>query len=115
MIPSADLVKTDAAGTKTTSFKTAISASGKLNGNTVSTSSSNSATVKVTDKASSTITSQTAKNKIIFPGVSTEVASFDLNVKNDSMEVNTIAFDVTAGKFNTNAVSDLTIDFGGSI
>ena len=112
-IPSANL-RMGTAGNET-SFKVAISAGGKLNGNTVNTSSSNSATVKVINKSSATIVADTAKNKIIFPGVSTEVAAFDLNVKNDSMEINTIAFDVTPGKYDSSKISDLTIDFGGTV
>ena len=107
-IPSASLVNGN-------TFKVTVSASGKIDGNTVSTSSTNGATVKVMDKASATIVAQTAKNKIIFPGVSTEIAAFDLNIKNDSAEITKVELDVTSNKFLPEDVSDLTIDFGGSV
>ena len=107
-IPNADLKATD-------EFKVTVSASGKIDGNTVSTSSTNGANVKVMDKASATIVAQTAKNKIIFPGVSTEIAAFDLNIKNDSAELTKVELTVSSNDFSTDDVSDLTIDFGGSV
>jgi hypothetical protein len=100
----------------TDEFKVTVSAAGKIDGNTVSTSATNGAKVIVMDKASATIVAETAKNKIIFPGVSTEIAAFDLNVKNDNAEVNKIVFTVNdVANWSTNDISDVTVDFGGSV
>ncbi len=109
-IPSANL----RAHTDTTTFRVTVWAEGKLNGNTVSSARNNSATVKVMSKSAATISTQTAKSKMIVPGVDTEIASFDYKVKNDNMEVNTLWLKVGAG-FTTSNVDNLTIDFGGNV
>ena len=95
-------------------FKVSVEVSGKSDGNTVSTSPVNSATVTVTDKASWTVSKKTVKNRVLLPWKDEEIAAFDYKVKNDSMEVNTMQLKV-AGNFTPDYVDDLSINFGGSV
>ena len=107
MIPHASLKAND-------TFKFTVSVEGKLDGNDTKSSDLNSAKVTATAGATSTIVANTTDNKLIVkPGVSTKVASFNYNVKNDSKDVNSIEL-IVAG-FNASDLDDLTIDFGGSV
>ena len=109
-IPNADLTTTNV----TSSFKFSVSAAGKLDGNDTETSSLNSAKVTITDRATSTIVGNTTDNKqIIKPGVSTKVASFNYNVKNDSIDLSSLQL-TTAG-ITASMLDDVTVDFGGNV
>ncbi|MBR6908287.1 hypothetical protein IKN40_07605 [bacterium] len=88
-------------------FRFEVSVEGKADGNTVSSSPLTSAYVKVRGQADTSAIASTAKSKIIFPGVSTEIASFEYTVKNDNVEVG--GFEVAG--LNASDISDLTIDF----
>ena len=107
MIPNADLVATD-------TFKFKVAVAGKLDGNDTVSSDLNSANVTATAGATSTVVANTTDNKLIVkPGVSTKVASFNYNVKNDSMDISTMQLVVDG--FTAADIDDLTIDFWGSV
>ncbi|MBQ7616435.1 hypothetical protein IJS64_00115 [bacterium] len=46
---------------------------------------------------------------MIFPGVSTEIASFDYTVKNDNAELSTMF--IQTATFDSDDLNDLTVDF----
>jgi hypothetical protein len=95
-------------------FRFAVAAQGKLDGNDTTSSSVNSAKVTVTAGATSTVVANTTDNKqIIKPGESRKIASFNYNVKNDSVDINNMEFIVDS--IDAATLDDLTIDFGGSI
>ena len=95
-------------------FKFNVTVAGKLDGNDTSSSALKTAKVTATAGASSSIVANTTDNKqIIKPGVSTKVASFNYNVKNDSIDVNKLYLKVAG--FNADNLDDLTVDFGGSV
>jgi hypothetical protein len=86
MIPNADLASNDA-------FRVAVTAEGKLDGNTTTSSPIYSANVKVKGSATAAVVASTNnKNLIVLPGSRTEVASFNYNVKNDSMDLTSVEF-----------------------
>jgi hypothetical protein len=104
-IPNANLTDTNV-----NPFKFTVEAAGKLDGNDTKSSTLNSAKVTVTEGATSTVVANTTDNKqIVKPGVSTKVASFNYNVKNDSIDISTMEF-VVDGFAKAN-LDDLTIDF----
>ena len=87
MIPNADLVSNDA-------FRVAVTAEGKVDGNTTTTSPIYSANVKVKGSATAAIVASTSgKNLIVLPGNKVEVAAFNYNVKNDSMDLDNVVFE----------------------
>ena len=96
-------------------FRFDVTVEGKSEGNTLWSSVLKSALVKVNPGATVTTVAQTAKNKVIFPGVSTEIASFDYTVENDNAEVKTFTIIPTDNYFSANDLNDLTIDFGGKV
>ena len=88
-------------------FRFTVAAEGKVDWNTLTTSELKSAVISVKAGADVTTVAQTAKTKIIFPGESTEIASFDYTVKNDNAELSSMFIATTT--FNTAALSDLTV------
>ena len=103
-----------AATTGADNFRFAVSVEGKLDGNTTSSAPLRSAKVTATAGATSSIVANTTNNKLLIkPGVSTQVASFNYNVKNDSIDIDKMTFKVDG--FTSANLDDLTIDFGGSI
>ena len=95
-------------------FKFNVSVEGKLDGNDTNSSELKSAKVTATEGSTSTIVANTTDNKLIIkPGVSTKVASFNYNVKNDSKDINSMEFVING--FTADQLDDLTVDFGGSV
>ena len=106
MIPNADLVEGDA-------FRVAVTAEGKVDGNTTTTSPIYSANVKVKGSATAAIVASTSwKNLIVIPGASTEVASFNYNVKNDSVDLTDVVF--SGLNLSGADIDDVVIDFDGN-
>jgi hypothetical protein len=105
MIPNADLLDND-------HFRVAVKAEGKLDGNTTDTSAIYSANVKVRGSATAAIVASTSgKNLIVLPGSRAEVVSFNYNVKNDSMDLDSVVFNGT-GIYQAD-IDDVEIDFDG--
>ena len=103
-MPNANLKDSD-------QFRFSVAVNGKADGNDIGSSSLTSAYIKVKGEASTSAVASTARSKIIFPGVSTEVAAFEYTVKNDNAEIATAVITGLDGS----KISDLTIDFGGSV
>ncbi len=101
-INNADLVKND-------QYRFEVHAKGTLEGNNAPTTTLKSAYVKVADSATTSIVTNTPKNLVVLPGVATEVASFNYNVKNDSVDLEEVVFDSTIADGD---LDDLTVSFG---
>ena len=102
-INSASLVAND-------NYRLSVKAKGTLEGNTVETVALNSVYVKVAGAATTSVVSNTnAKNKIVAPGVLTDVASFNYNVKNDSVDLDTITIATT--NLTTANLDDVAVSF----
>ena len=101
-INNADLVKDD-------KYRFEVHAKGTLEGNNAPTTTLKSVFVKVTDAATTSIVTNPAKNLVVLPGVATEVASFNYNVKNDSVDLEEVVFDSTIADGD---LDDLTVSFG---
>jgi hypothetical protein len=97
-------------------FKLGVDVVGKLNGNDTTSSVLQTAKVTVNEGATTNVVANTTDNKLLVkPGVSTKVASFNYNVKNDSKDVTTMQLAITGIAAPTTEIDDLTIDFGGSV
>ena len=95
-------------------FKFSVSVEGKLDGNTTSSSALKTAKVTATAGGTETVVGNTTDNKLIVkPGVSVKIASFNYNVKNDSVDLNSLKLKVK--NLTASELDDLTIDFGGSV
>ena len=91
-------------------YRLSVKAKGTLEGNTVETVALNSAYVKVAGAATTSVVSNTNdKNKIVAPGVLTDVASFNYNVKNDSVDLDTITIATT--DLTTDNLDDVSVSF----
>jgi len=102
-INSASLVAND-------DYRLSVKAKGTLEGNTVETVALNSVYVKVAGAATTSVVSNTnAKNKIVAPGVLTDVASFNYNVKNDSVDLDRITIATT--NLTTDNLDDVSVSF----
>ena len=91
-------------------YRLSVKAKGTLEGNTVETVALNSVYVKVAGAATTSVVSNTnAKNKIVAPGVLTDVASFNYNVKNDSVDLDTIT--IATNNLTTANLDDVSVSF----
>ena len=91
-------------------YRLSVKAKGTLEGNTVETVELNSAYVKVAGAATTSVVSNTNdKNKIVAPGVLTDVASFNYNVKNDSVDLDTIT--IATNNLTTANLDDVSVSF----
>ena len=107
IIPHADL-----ADGKNFRFK--VKLSGKLDGNDTTSAALNSAYIAVNKGATTNIVANTNNNKLIVkPGKSEQVASFNYNVRSDSVDVETMEL-VTNG-IDVDDIDSIDVDFGGSI
>ena len=88
-----------------------VMAKGTLEGNTVTTTVLKSAYVKVSEHATTTVVgNSSAKNSIVLPGHSTEVASFNYNVKNDTVDID--GLEIAGTNFAAGDVDDVVVRFG---
>lgn len=102
-VNNADLVATN-------KYRFNVVAKGTLEGNQVSTTALKTAYVEINAAATTTVVGNTTtKNMVVLPGVATEVASFNYNVKNDSIDLTEVKFasNIAAGQLDT-----VTISFG---
>ena len=91
-------------------YRLSVKAKGTLEGNTVETVALNSVYVRVAPGATTSVVSnENAKNKIVAPGVLTDVASFNYNVKNDSVDLDRITIATTG--FTTDNLDDVAVSF----
>ena len=114
IIPNGDLSAKNAANANLAdTFKFNVSVEGKLDGNDTDSSELKSAKVTVTEGATTNIVaSSNSKNFIALPGTSTQVASFNYNVKGDSKDVKTIVIELSGDDtLNDDMLDDVTIDF----
>ena len=95
----------------TNDYRFDVMAKGTLEGNTVTTTVLKSAYVKVSSHATTTVVgNSSAKNSIVLPGHSTEVASFNYNVKNDTVDIDGLA--IAGTNFAAGDVDDVVVRFG---
>jgi len=88
-----------------------VMAKGTLEGNTVTTAVIKSAYVEVSDRATTTVVgNSSAKNSIVLPGNLTEVASFNYNVKNDTVDIDSVV--LTGEGFRNGDVDYAEVRFG---
>lgn len=93
-------------------YKLTVKVKGRLEGNDVDSAEINAAKVIVKGSADTAIignTANAAENKMILPGVRTEVANFNYNVKNDSVDLNKVEFDVAG--FAANDIDSVDVCF----
>lgn len=77
-------------------YRAKVKAMGRLEGNDVSSAELSAAKVTVVETADANIVTNaanTAKNKVVLPGVAEEVLTFNYNVKNDSVDVSKLTLD----------------------
>ena len=88
-----------------------VMAKGTLEGNTVTTAVIKSAYVEVSSHATTTVVgNSSAKNSIVLPGNLTEVASFNYNVKNDTVDIDSVV--LTGEGFRNGDVDYAEVRFG---
>ena len=92
-------------------YRFSVMAKGTLEGNTVSTTILHSAYVEVSNHATTTVVgNSSAKNSIVLPGNLTEVASFNYNVKNDTVDIDSVV--LTGEGFRNGDVDYAEVRFG---
>lgn len=98
----------------TNKYRFDVMAKGTLEGNTVTTTVLKSAYVEVSSHATTTVVgNSSAKNSIVLPGHSTEVASFNYNVKNDTVDIDGLA--IAGTNFAAGDVDDVVVRFGDNV
>ena len=92
-------------------YRVEVMAKGTLEGNTVTTSVIKSAYVEISGHATTTVVgNSSAKNSIVVPGNLTEVASFNYNVKNDTVDIDSVV--LTGEGFRNGDVDYAEVRFG---
>jgi hypothetical protein len=92
-------------------YRLSVMVKGMLEGNQVSTTMLKTAYVRVNSSATTTVVgNSSAKNTIVVPGQSTEIGSFNYNVKNDSTDITEVV--LSGLNFGASDLDDVSIRFG---
>ena len=99
----------NAANPALSKYRFTVMAKGTLEGNEVTTTTLNTAYVDIKASATTTVIgSSNAKNMVLLPGRAEEVATFNYNVRNDSVDLDRV---LLTGTFVAGDFDDVTVKF----